>query len=300
MATCCAAAGSWGALPVWSNAPVRRACSDDSARVLTQCPCPFSVRMSLPCCGNNANYVVGTALASCGMWVQQHVRMPTGDWLPLISCRACPHLRVPHVDGGVLRRGVQQPVAAPPHAAHRQRVAGHAEQALQRHLGGHPHGSVCDKDKPGYRASLCWQQLLSPTGRVAKWAALVARRTASHTRSVLSCEPLTKRRAGSARCAGSHATDVTHFVWPCNKAVSASLQNVTLRVKPQVSARSTQHTQPSSTRSSPSESVYDGLTRHVPLSLPLSACQTRICPSMLPLTRYFASGDHATHSTQFL
>jgi hypothetical protein len=42
------------------------------------------------------------------------------------------------------------------------------------------------------------------------------------------------------------------------------------------------------------------VTRQVPLSLPLSACQTRICPSMLPLTRYFASGDHATHSTQFL
>lgn len=38
---------------------------------------------------------------------------------------------------------------------------------------------------------------------------------ASQTRTLLSCEPLTKRRAGSRRCAGSHATAVTHFVCPC-------------------------------------------------------------------------------------
>ena len=37
---------------------------------------------------------------------------------------------------------------------------------------------------------------------------------ASQTRTLLSLDPLASRRQGSATCAGSHATDVTHFVCP--------------------------------------------------------------------------------------
>lgn len=48
---------------------------------------------------------------------------------------------------------------------------------------------------------------------------------ASHTRTLLSLEPLASRRQGSATCAGSHATDVTHFVWPGMDYAYCSLYN---------------------------------------------------------------------------
>jgi hypothetical protein len=154
-------------------------------------------------------------------------------------------------------------------------------------------------------------------------------RTASHTRSVLSCEPLTKRRAGSARCAGSQATDVTHFVWPCaqgglvlhhstaryisasgcSAAACAGVALTLLTGRQLHTVMRLPMFDLLSSYTQPCRFSLGGLlalvcektvTRQVPLSLPLSACQTRICPSMLPLTRYFASGDHATQSTQFL
>ncbi len=43
----------------------------------------------------------------------------------------------------------------------------------------------------------------------------VCRVTASHTRMLVSLEPVTKRRDGSARWAGSHAIDVIHLLCPC-------------------------------------------------------------------------------------
>ena len=48
------------------------------------------------------------------------------------------------------------------------------------------------------------------------------RKRASHTRSVASFDPLTKRFDGNAQCAGSHASDVTHLVCPLVQGREAS------------------------------------------------------------------------------
>jgi hypothetical protein len=199
---------------VWSKAPVRRACSVESASVLTQCPCPFRLRMSLPCCVGSAINIIcltspmRTSCAQVDLLHEVQVQSLAASAHKTCACWAAslPHLRVPHVDGGVLGRGVQQPIAAPPHAAHRQRVAGHAELALQRHLRRHPpHNhepdTVMQMSSTVPVAMTCWCRRLHEQRRVGTCNAADAAPRPTHAASC----PVSRSRSGAPAAPGAPA-----------------------------------------------------------------------------------------------
>ena len=135
---------------------------------------------------------------------------------------------------------------------------------------------------------------------------------------VASLEPLTRRRQGSCTCAGSQATAVIHLLCPAQSSQRRNHLLITLPRKPlmpaaalsgkrqgpqQAQLRSNKHGLASSA-ARPSCITEAGDHPAAPLQqpsgLPVWGSHSQSAPSMPPVASICASGDQATHSTQFL